>query len=343
MSWWNQVAGEFGIDLGTANTVVCHPQRGVILNEASVMLLSLDGQRAKPLLLGNSARDLVGRTPLGTRIVRPLQDGVVTDLAAARLFVLTVLHQVTSRPWERVMPAAVIGVPAGASSLERRALREVAEEAGFGKIHLIPEPIAGAIGCGLDPLSRRAQMVVDIGGGTAEVSVFCSGGLLATRSCRVAGDEMTDALLRYVRERHGVLIGDVDAEMAKIAASKGEDSIEVEGRDILTGRPRLVHLTSQDVVEATRPVIESIIDTLARCLDDLPPRTVGDIRREGVLAFGGGSLSRGLSELLADAFGFQVRTADRPLTCVAEGATACLRRPDVLRAFAEPGQYVAVA
>jgi rod shape-determining protein MreB len=336
--WRGSLGGGFGIDLGTANTVVCHPRRGLVLNEPSVMVLRADGKRRpRPVLVGQAARELIGRTPVGIVTVRPLRDGVITDLDSARAFIVAILRLVTRRPWERLRPRAVIGVPVGATALERRAVVEAAEEAGIGRASLIPEPVAGAIGSAVDPLEPRAHMVVDVGGGTAEVTAFCFGGILAHRSCRVAGDEMTIALYQYLRQEHGVVVGELTAEDIKLrVGAEEEGSLVVEGRDAATGRPRLVTLATEEVVEAIRPTSDGIIQALANCLEDLPPQTVSDIMGEGVLAFGGGAMLRGFPSLLEDAFGFRVRLVERPLTCVAEGAAACLGRPEILAAYADP-------
>jgi rod shape-determining protein MreB and related proteins len=341
MDVWRGLLGSgFGIDLGTANTVVCHPRRGVVLNEPSVMVLRADGKRRpRPLLVGQAARELIGRTPVGIVTVRPLHDGVITDLESARTFIVAILRLVARRPWERLRPRAVIGVPVGATALERRAVVEAAEEAGIGRVTLIPEPVAGAIGSAVDPLEPRAHLVVDVGGGTAEVTAFCFGGILAHRSSRVAGDEMTVALYQYLRQEHGVVVGELTAEDIKLRVSAEEGgSLVVEGRDAATGRPRLVTLPTEEVVEAIRPTSDGIIQALANCLEDLPPQTVSDIMSEGVLAFGGGAMLRGFPTLLEDAFGFRVRLVDHPLTCVAEGAAACLGRPEVLAAYADQQQ-----
>jgi rod shape-determining protein MreB len=328
----------FGIDLGTANTVVCHPGRGIVLNEPSVMVVRSEGKaRSRPLLVGQAARELIGRTPDGIVTVRPLRDGVITDLESARAFIVAILRLVARRPWERVRPRAVIGVPVGATALERRAVVEAAEEAGIGRASLLPEPVAGAIGSGVDPLEPRAHLVVDVGGGTAEVTAFCFGGILAHRSCRVAGDEMTIALYQYLRQEHGIVVGELTAEDIKLEVGRleGEEgpSLVVEGRDAATGRPRLVTLATDEVVEAIQPTSDGIIQALASCLEDLPPQTVTDIMGEGVLALGGGAMLRGFALLLEEAFGFRVRLVEHPLTCVAEGAAACLGRTEVLAAY----------
>jgi rod shape-determining protein MreB len=328
--------GGFGIDLGTANTVVCQVRRGIVLDEPSVMVVRAGtrGRRITPLLLGHDARALIGRCPVGLATLRPLRDGVIVDLEAARAFIVGILRLVTEHPWQRVHPRAVIGVPAGATSLERRALLEAADEAGIRRARLVPEPIAGVVGCDVNPLEPRSHMVVDVGGGTAEVTAFCFGGVLAHRSCKVAGDEMTLALYQYLRADHQLIVGELTAESVKchVAAESGM-SLVAQGIDASTGQPRLVTLSVGQVVDAIRPTANTIISTLVSCLEDLPPQAVDDILDDGVWAFGGGTLLRGFDKLLEDAFGFPVRLAERPLTCVAEGAARCLLHREILDAF----------
>ena len=334
----------FGIDLGTSNTVVCGRRRGIVLDEPSVMVVRTEnhGRRVSPLMVGHEARALIGRCPVGLAAVRPLNDGVIIDLESARAFIVAILSRISAPAWQRFRPRGVIGVPAGATALERRALLEAADEAGVRRTRLVPEPIAGALGCGINPLEPRAHMVVDVGGGTAEVTGFCYGGILAHRSCRVAGDEMTLALYQYLRSEHQLVVGELTAESVKCEVGSAEGtSLVAQGLDGVTGRPRLVTLGVAEVVEALRPTVDAIIATLAQCLEDLPPQAVNDILEEGVWAFGGGSLLRGFDRLLEDAFGFPVRLAPRPLTCVAEGASACLAHPEVLDAF--DAELVAVA
>jgi len=330
------MGGGFGIDLGTANTVVCHLQRGIVLDEPSMMVVRTDtrGRKITPVMVGDEARSLMGRCPVGLATVRPLRDGVIVDLEAARAYIVAVLSRISEHPWQRIRPRAVIGVPAGATALERRALLEAAEEAGIRRVRLIPEPVAGALGCGIDPLEAKAHMVVDIGGGTSEVTAFCYGGILAHRSCRVAGDELTLALFQYLRTEHQLIVGELTAESVKCAAAAEPDtSLVAQGLDAATGRPRLVTLGIAEVGEALRPTVDTILATLVNCLEDLPPQAANDILDTGVSAFGGGALLRGFDKLLEDTFAFPVRLAERPLTCVAEGAAACLARPELLRAF----------
>jgi rod shape-determining protein MreB len=236
----------------------------------------------------------------------------------------------------------VIGVPAGATALERRALIEVARDAGIRKAELIPEPIAGAVGCGLDPLEARAHMVVDIGGGTSEMTAFCYGGVLSHRSSRIAGDEMTLALYRYLRSEHQLLVGELTLETLKCRADTDDGlSSVVQGIDLATGRPRLMTLESAEIMDALRPTVDAIIDALGGALDELPPQAADDILTDGVTVFGGASLLGGFDKLLEAAFAFPVRIAERPLTCVAEGAARCLADRDVVRAY--EGSFVEAA
>jgi rod shape-determining protein MreB len=292
--------------------------------------------RKHALLVGSSARELMGRTPVGLATIRPIRDGVITDLETARAFIVSILHRVTRRPWERWRPRTIVGYPSGATGLERRALIEAVEESGVGRVDLIPEPIAGAVGIGLDPLSRRAHMVVDVGGGTAEVTAFCFGGILASKSSRVAGDEVTEALHHYLRQSHQVLVGEITAEDLKfhLRSQNGSgEPLAVEGRDIVSGRPSLVTLDPREVADALKPTVDGIVEALADCLSELPPQASSDIMQDGVTAFGGGSLLKGFEHRLEEAFGFSVNLAPRPLTCVAEGAALSLGKPDVVSAF----------
>ncbi len=324
----------FGIDLGTATTVVCDEGAGVLLDVPSVMLVRAGGWRRRSVVaIGRDACELVGRCPSSFAVLRPLQDGVITDLEVARLYLRTVLQRVTGNPWP-LRVRAVIGVPVGATALERRALLEAADEAGISKATALEEPIAGAVGCGIDPMEQRAHLVADVGGGTAEVTAFCFGGILAHRSCRVAGDEMTLAVSHHLREHHQLLVGDLTAEDVKIqSATVDEPSLVVQGRDAGSGRPQLATVALAEVTEVIRPVIDAIIETLSACLDELPPQVTGDALADGILLFGGGSLARGFAKSLEQAFGFPIKVADRPLTCVAEGAAACLQNPELLAAY----------
>ena len=326
---------DFGIDLGTANTVVYDAAQEVVFDEPSVLLRrGSGGRRGGVVAVGREAAELLGRVPAGTTALRPLQDGVITDLETARAYLRAVVRRAVSNPWQRSHGRVAIGVPSGATELERRALLEAADEAGVHRAIAIDEPIAGAVGCGIDPMERRAHMVVDVGGGTAEATVFCYGGVLTARSCRIAGDEMTVAIFRHLREHHQLIVGEQTAEQVKMKIGyETEPSIAVPGLDAGTGHAQLATIPVAEIVEVLQPIIDTIIQTLASCLHDLPPEAAGDILADGVVAFGGASLTRGFDQRLEKAFGFPVKMAENPLTCVAEGAARSLRIPGVVAAY----------
>jgi rod shape-determining protein MreB len=324
---------ELGIDLGTANTVVSDVRRGIVVDEPTVMLLRRGGaRRDRVLAVGQEAADLLGRTPSRFVAVRPLHDGVVTDLETARVYLRSVLRQAGRRVWVPVR--AVIGVPVGSTALEHRALLEAADEAGLRPVTALDEAVAGAVGCGIDPLERRVHMVVDAGGGTAEAVAFCYGGVLAHRTSKAGGEEMTVAVARYLREQHQLFVGEQEAESLKIrSGSDGNGPLVLQGRDAATGRPRLATVQAAEVADAVRPIVDEIVRTLSACLDDLPPQAIADVMAEGVLVFGGASLVGGFPQELERALGLPVKLAEQPLTCVAEGAARALRNHALLDAY----------
>lgn len=326
---------DLGIDLGTANTVVYDVAQAIVYDEPSVLLRRRRGGRRGVLVtIGREAAELLGRVPAGMEATRPLQDGVITDLDTARSYLRAVVRRAVSNPVHRMHGRVAIGVPSGATELERRALLAAADEAGMHRATAIDEPIAGALGCGIDPMDRRAHMVVDVGGGTAEATAFCYGGVLTSRSCRVAGDEMTVALFRHLREHHQLVVGERTSEEIKIRIRiETEPSLAVPGLDAGTGHARLVTIPVAEIAEVIRPITEEIIQTLAAALHDLPPDAASDILADGVTAFGGASLTREFDQRLEEALGFPVKMADNPLTCVAEGAALSLHAPGVLDAF----------
>jgi rod shape-determining protein MreB len=326
---------ELGIDLGTANTVVSDVRRGILFDEPSVMLLRRGGgRRERVLAVGREAADLLGRAPSGFVAVRPLQDGVVTDLETARLYLRSVLTKVGRRT-AGLPVRAVIGVPVSSTALEHRALIEAAEEARIRPVTALDDSIAGAVGCGIDPLERRVHMVVDVGGGTAETVAFCFGGVLAHRTCKLAGDEMTLAVSRYLREQHQLYVGEQEAEALKIRSSADDNGpLVVQGRDGVTGRPRLATVQAAEVTDAVRPITDEILRTLTACLDDLPPQALADVLAEGVLVIGGSSQVQGFPEELERSLGLPVKLAEQPMTCVAEGAARALRNRPLLAAYA---------
>jgi rod shape-determining protein MreB len=326
---------DVGIDLGTASTVVSDARRGILFDEPSVMLVRRNAaRRERVLAIGREAADLLGRAPSGFAAVRPLQDGVVTDLETARVYLRWVLRKAGRRM--RGWPVrAVIGVPVGSTALGNRALLEAAEEAGIRPVRALDESVAGAVGCGVDPLERRVHMVVDVGGGTAEAAAFCYGGILTQRTCHLAGDEMTLAVTRYLREQYQLFVGELDAEDLKIRSATEESGpLVVQGRDAASGRPQLATVQAAEVADAVRPIVDEIVRTLASCLEDLAPQALADVLEEGVLVFGGASLVQGFPKELERGLGLPVRPAEEPRTCVARGAALALRNRPLLEAYA---------
>lgn len=326
---------DLGIDLGTSNTVVSDVRRGIIYDEPSVLLLRRgNGRRERVFAVGSEAADLLGRAPSEFVSVRPLQDGVVTDLETARTYLRAVLQKAGRRGWG-VSRRAAIGVPVGSTALEHRALLEAAEESGLRPVVALDKSIAGAVGCGIDPLERRVHMVVDVGGGTAEVVAFCFGGVLAHRSTKLAGEEMTLAVSRYLREAHHLHVGELEAESLKIRSSAEDDGpLVVQGRDAVSGRPLLATVKAAEVADAVRPITEEILRTLAACLDDLPPQALADVLAEGVVVFGGSSQTQGFTQELERSLGLPVKLAESPMSCVSEGAARALRNRPLLAAYA---------
>jgi rod shape-determining protein MreB len=324
---------DLGIDLGTANTVVSDVRRGIVFDEPSVMLLRRPGARRPQIqAVGREAADLLGRAPSGITPVRPLQGGVVTDLETARLYLRAVLARAGRRAWSPVR--AVIGVPSDSTALEIRALLEAAQEAGIRPVTALDEAVAGAVGCGIDPLERRVHMVVDVGGGTSEAVAFCFGGLLAHRASKVGGEDMTEAVARYLREQHQLHVSELEAERAKVSSATEENGpLVVHGRDGGSGRARLATIQPAEVALAVRPIVSEVVRALTACLDDLPPQGLADVLAEGVLVFGGASLVHGFPEQLESELGLPVKLAEEPLTCVADGAARALRNRALLKAY----------
>jgi rod shape-determining protein MreB len=323
-----------GIDLGTANTVVSDARRGIVLDEPSVMLLRAGaGRRRRIQAVGQEAADLLGRAPSGFVAVRPLEDGVVTDLETARSYLRAVLYKAGRRAWGTPV-RAVLGVPVASTSLENRALLEAAEEAGIRPATALEGAIAGAVGCGVDPLERRVHMAVDVGGGRSEAVAFCFGGVLASRTTKLGGDEMTQAVSRYLREQHQLHVGELEAEQLKMRSAAEEDGpLVAQGRDAATGRARLATVRAAEVAEAVRPITDEIVRTLSASLDDLPPQGLADVLAEGVLVFGGSSLVQGFAKELERGLGLPVKLAEEPLTCVADGAARAVRNRPLLAAY----------
>ncbi|MEE8106923.1 MAG: rod shape-determining protein [Planctomycetota bacterium] len=316
---------DMGIDLGTANTLVCVRGRGIVLNEPSVVAVKkgttevLLGGRA----VGSTAKDMLGKTPAHIVAIRPMKDGVIADFEITEAMLKYFIYKVHGRNWA-VSPRVVIAVPSGITPVEKRAVINSAERAGARRVFLMEEPMAAAIGCGLPFAEPRGSMIVDIGGGTTEVAILSLGGIVQSTSKRVAGDEMDQAIVNHMRTAYDLLIGEQSAETVKITIGsayplKKEVTMEVRGLDAKKGLPKKVIVTSEEIREAIREPVQGIIDAVKETLETCPPELAGDLIEQGVTLAGGGALLRGVGRAIGESVGLPVRMSEDPLTAVARG------------------------
>ena len=323
---------DMAIDLGTANTLVYVRNVGIVLNEPSVVAINARDNRA--LAVGMEAKRMIGRTPSHIQAIRPLRDGVIADFDVTEKMLRYFIQKVHRRKWAR--PRIVICVPRGITPVERRAVEEAAYHAGARRAYTIEEPMAAAIGSGLPIHEPSGSMVVDIGGGTTEVAVISLGGIVVSRSIRVGGDELDEAIVELVYKYYNLLLGERTAEQLKMAIGSGypypdEPSAEVRGRDLVTGLPKTIVLSSPEVRESIEEPVQVIVDAVKYTLDKTPPELAADIMERGIILTGGGALLRGIDERVAFETGMPIVTADRPLQSVVLGSGKCLEEFDVLQ------------
>jgi rod shape-determining protein MreB len=326
-------SADVGIDLGTANTLVHVRGRGIVLNEPSVVAVSK--RTGQVLSVGTEARRMLGRTPADIIAMRPMRDGVIADFDRTEQMIRHFIARAHNRAFHISHPRVVLGVPSGVTEVEKRAVTDAATMAGAREAHLIEEPMAAAIGAGLPVQEAGGSMVVDIGGGTTEVAVISLGGVVAATSARVGGDEMDEAVVQYVRRNMGLLIGERTAEDIKIAMGSAfplaqERSFIVRGRDLVTGLPKTVEMTTEHVRTAVSGVLVDIVRAIKGTLDATPPELVEDIIKRGLVLCGGGALLSGLDQLVAHETLVPVRVADDPLTCVVRGTGIVVEEIDTL-------------
>ncbi|MCH7808642.1 MAG: rod shape-determining protein [Planctomycetes bacterium] len=326
---------DMGIDLGTCNTLVCVRGEGIVLNEPSVVAVRRGTNQV--LRDGNAvglvAKEMLGKTPGSISAIRPLKDGVIADFDITEAMLGYFIHKVHGRN-RLARPRVVIAVPSGITAVEKRAVYNSAERAGARRVYLVEEPMAAGIGAGLPIAEPTASMIVDIGGGTTEVAIMCLADIAVCNSIRVAGDEMDAAIISYMRRKHDLMIGLQTAEQIKIdigsvADANGELSKEVRGRDVVGGLPRKCTVTSAEIREALNEPISQIIDCVTRTLEETEPELAADLVENGIYLAGGGALLRGLSELIAERTGLDVRVVDDPLSCVARGTSVYLENLSV--------------
>jgi rod shape-determining protein MreB and related proteins len=331
---------DVGIDLGTANTLVHVRGKGIVINEPS--WVAIEKRTRQPKAIGAQAKEMAGRTPAGIIVIRPLRDGVISEFEITHSmleYFIVKTHQQTIVPMPR--PRVVIGIPSGATEVEKRAVYDAAMAAGAREVYLIEEPRAAALGAGLPVSEVRGSMIVDIGGGTTEVAIISMNGIVVSRSLRVAGDELDQDIITYVRNKYNLLIGERTAEQVKIAIGSGyplptEKTTSVRGRNLVSGLPEAIEISSVEIREALNGSIQVIVDTIKDALDEAPPEVVADLIETGVCLAGGGSQLQGLADRLSDELKLRVWVADDPMTCVVRGAGMILENFDLFRDFLVP-------
>lgn len=321
MRLFNFKSKDIGIDLGTANTLVTLKGKGIILKEPSVV--AIDRKTGNILATGHEAKEMLGRTPETIKAVRPLKDGVIADFTATQLMLKNIVSKVCQR-YNAGRPRVVVGVPSGITEVEERAVEESVMRAGAKEVYLIEEPMAAAIGANLDVAEPTGNIIVDIGGGTTEVAVISLGGVVVSNSIRTAGDELDEDIINYIKREMGLAIGETTAEEIKTKIGCAvplmtEMSMEVRGRDLTTGLPRNIIVTSSQIEEAMRASINEITDIVKITLEKTPPELASDIVEKGIVLAGGGALIKNLDKLLSQKTEMPVYIAENPLECVVKG------------------------
>ena len=326
MSLFGFLSSDIGIDLGTANTLVYVKGQGIVLNEPSVV--AVEKRSNKVLAIGIAAKEMIGRTPYEIAAIRPLKDGVIADFEITERMLSDFIRRVVKHRF-LMKPRIVISVPSGITEVEKRAVRDSAENAGAREVFLVPEPMAAAIGVGLPVDQPSGSMIIDIGGGTSEIAVIALNGIVNDTSIRIAGDELDESIINYLKKNYSLLIGERTAEEIKWKIGcayplEKEETIEVKGRDLAAGVPKTMKITSAQIREAINEPINGIIEAVRMALEKTPPELASDILDRGIIMTGGGALIRGFDKRLRQETNLPVIIADDPLTCVARGTGKCL-------------------
>jgi rod shape-determining protein MreB and related proteins len=326
---------DIGIDLGTANTLVSVRGKGIVINEPS--FVAVEKKSRRPIEVGARAKEMWGKNPKDILVVRPLRDGVISEFEVTEAMLHHLISKAHEQTWVPIpRPRVVIGIPSGVTEVEKRAAFDAAISAGAREAYLIEEPVAAAIGAGLPVQETRGSMIIDIGGGTTEVAIFSLGGIVISRSIRVAGDEMDEDIVHYMRAKHNLLIGEPGAEKVKTEIGSAyplaqERVMSVKGRNLVTGLPASVEVSSIEIRDALSKSVDIIVDTVKDALDDTPPELVADLMESGICMAGGTSQLKGLPERMQDELNIRVWLADDPMTCVARGAARVLEDYNNLR------------
>ncbi len=330
---WGMFSNDLSIDLGTANTLVYQKGKGVVMDEPSVVAVHKDTNRV--LAVGKEAKNMLGRTPGSIIAIRPMRDGVIANFEITEAMLRYFIQKVHNRK-TLVRPRIIISVPSGITQVEKRAVRDSAQSAGAREVYLVEEPMAAAIGAGMPIQEPSGNMVVDIGGGTTEVAVISLSGIVYAKSIRIAGDEMDESIVNYVKRKYNLLIGERTAEQIKIEIGSAfpletKQTIEVKGRDLVAGIPRTQAISDDEIREAMLEPVNAIVDTIKIALERTPPELAADIVDKGIVLAGGGALLRGLDALIREETGLPITIAEDPLTCVARGTGMVLDELDLLR------------
>jgi len=330
-------SADMAIDLGTANTLVYVKGRGIVLNEPSVVAIINKGGKKQVLAVGDEAKMMLGRTPGNIEAIRPMRDGVIADFEIAEEMIKHFIRKVHNRR-SFANPQIIVCVPSGSTAVERRAIQESALSAGARRVFLIEEPMAAAIGAGLPVTEPTGSMVVDIGGGTTEVAVLSLGGIVYSRSVRVGGDKMDEAIIGYIRRHHNLLVGESSAERIKkevgSAAIPDEGAgmtIEIKGRDLMNGVPKEITISQRQIAESLAEPVGAIVEAVKVALEATPPELAADIVDKGIVLTGGGALLANLDQVLREETGLPVSIADEPLSCVAMGTGMALEHIRTMR------------
>ncbi len=327
------LSNDIGIDLGTANTLVYLAGKGIVINEPSVV--ALNQKTGQVVAVGAQAREMLGRTPPHIAAVRPLVDGVISDFEVTEEMIAYLIKKAEELSPKILGPRVVVGVPSGVTNVEIRAVRDAARNAGAREVHIVEEPMAGAIGIRLPIHDPVGNMVIDIGGGTSDIAVISLGGIVRSKNLRIAGDKLNNDIISYIRSEFKILIGEKTAENIKICIGSVVPceilEAPIKGRDLITGLPREVILTDSDVREAMSGSIESLVEGTKEVLETTPPEILSDIMQRGIYLFGGGALIKGFDNLLSNYLKIPVRIADDPLTAVARGAGIILENMETYK------------
>ena len=330
-------SNDLAIDLGTANTLVYVKGKGIVLSEPSVVAVRTDGRgKSKVMAVGLEAKNMLGRTPGNIVAIRPMHDGVIADFDVTEAMLRHFIQQVHNRR-TFIRPRIVVAVPTGITPVEKRAVKEAAESAGAREVFLIEEPMAAAIGAGMPITEPGCNMVVDIGGGTTEVAVISLSGIVFSRSVRVAGDKMDEAIIQYVKRKYNLLIGERTAEIIKVTIgnafpeTENYETIEVKGRDLVSGIPKILAIDSEEIRVAISEQIDAIVETTKIALEQTPPELSADIVDRGIVLTGGGALLKNLDKLLREETGLPITIAEDPLSTIAIGSGMTLTNIDFLK------------